>query len=401
MEYTLSQVVGVIKNTFDEFFWEFQFWCTAEILSCKTVGKNTYIELGEYDEDNQVIAKMRGNIFKPWLIENFFRETKLDGKSMVRQKILFQGRVTYHKDYGMSILINLISSTYTLWLAQQTQNTILQTLQKEWVLGKNKLTFLPEKPLSIAVISGETSAWLQDFLQILDDAKISYEYTLFPATVQWNSAKEAVLAQLVSISSKIAWESIENASLFDQIVWFDAVCIVRGGWESGGIVRQNDVDIARTICHLPVPVIVAIGHTQDISVLEAIAWKFAKTPSEAAFHILQHYRNIIEEVVWLYDSISVLTHRKTEQYIRTIQQLFGQINEVVPRIVATYKERIESLYTNIYAYHPVGLLAKWYAIVRDSEWDIIWKNPVIEGDRLNIETAGYTITATVDSVATK
>lgn len=393
MEYALSQVVWVIKNTFDEFFGEFQFWCTAEVLSCKTVGKNTYIELWEYDEDNTIIAKMRGNIFKPWLIENFFRETNLDRTTLVGQKILFQWRVSYHKDYGISLLINLLSSTYTLGLAQQTQNAIIQTLAKEWVLSRNKEKVVASKPLSLAVISGETSAWLQDFLQILDDAQIVYNYTLFQATVQWNSAKEAVYNQLQNITAQLQLDP----SMYDM------VCLVRGWGESGGIVWQNDIDIARTICHMYVPVIVAIGHTQDVSVLETIAWKFAKTPSEAAFYILQHYRDIMENVIQLYEESYTSSIRKIQQYHSSIQEYYNQITIAVPRIIQTYKERIESIYSNIYAYHPVWLLKKWYAIVRDaSTWQILWVQSMVDvGTKLTIQTATQQINATVDSVATK
>ena len=393
MEYTLSQVVWVIKNTFDEFFGEFQFWCTAEVLSCKTVWKNTYIELWEYDEDNTIIAKMRGNIFKPWLIENFFRETNLDRTTLVGQKILFQWRVSYHKDYGISLLINLLSSTYTLGLAQQTQNAIIQTLVNEWVLSRNKEKVVASKPLSLAVISGETSAWLQDFLQILDDAQIVYNYTLFQATVQWNSAKEAVYNQLQNITAQLQLDP----SMYDM------VCLVRGWGETGGIAWQNDIDIARTICHMYVPVIVAIGHTQDVSVLEAIAWKFAKTPSEAAFYILQHYRNIMENVIQLYEESYMSSIRKIQQYHSSIQEYYNQITIALPRIIQTYKERIESLYTNIYAYHPVWLLKKWYAIVRDANTGkILWAQSMVDiGTKITIQTATQQIAATVDSVATK
>lgn len=398
MEYTLSQVLWVVKTTFDEFFWEFQFWCAAEVMACKTVGKNTYLQLVEYEENESgktttVLAKINGNIFKPWLIEKFFTETWLDRTSIIGQKILFQWRVSYHKDYGVSVLVNLLSSSYTLWLAQKNQHAILQTLKDEWIVDKNRYLTLAEKPLSLAIISWETSAWLEDFLHILQDAGIVYTYTLFQAVVQWNSAKESVQQQLINISQNLQWDRTS----------FDLVCVIRGGWESGWIVWQNDIDIARSVCMMSIPVMIAIWHTQDTSVLESVAWKFAKTPSEAAFYILQHYNTLLTDIVETYEWLVYRAQNIITLYRQKIQDYYTQITYIIPRIFTQYYDRIENLYTNILAYHPQWVLERWYTIIRDAENQKILTNTTTmkKWDDVVIETSHSYITATVQNISNK
>lgn len=94
---------------------------------------------------------------------------------------------------------------------------------------------------------------------------------------------------------------------------FSAVAIIRGGGESSGMAWQNDFEIAKMICLMPVPVIVAVGHTQDKTVLQDIAWYGAKTPTDAAYKLTELLEEWEENITVLYDSIITLS---TEKLIR-------------------------------------------------------------------------------------
>ncbi|MEI7477160.1 MAG: hypothetical protein WCJ81_01060 [bacterium] len=77
MQYQLRELLEIVKRTMDELFGEFQFWCVGEIASIKTVGKNTYIELVEFDEQGGVVARSRASIFQASILQSFLDATKL------------------------------------------------------------------------------------------------------------------------------------------------------------------------------------------------------------------------------------------------------------------------------------------------------------------------------------
>lgn len=84
----------------------------------------------------------------------------------------------------------------------------------------------------------------------------------------------------------------------------DAVAIIRGGGESSGMIWQNDLNIAKGICLMPVPVIVAIGHTPDKFILQDIARYGAKTPTDGAYKIIELMQMWENHIAVMYQEIT-------------------------------------------------------------------------------------------------
>jgi exodeoxyribonuclease VII large subunit len=47
----------------------------------------------------------------------------------------------------------------------------------------------------------------------------------------------------------------------------------------------NDHDLARTACHLPIPIFTGIGHERDSTILDEVAHTRFDTPSKVAHHV--------------------------------------------------------------------------------------------------------------------
>lgn len=387
MQYSLSQLMHVLKSSFDEIFWEFDFWFVAEVVKCKKSGKATFLELVEYNTQWEIIAKSSASIFGNHVLDSFCSATKLAIDDIVGQKILCRWKFG-NKDDRIYINISEISSSFTLWALKQAQSNILDILVKEWIMTKNKNTRITLPPYDIAVISADWSDWLRDFYSSLDDAKIPYTPYLYNTAVHGNAAKEWVYKSLQTVYAQIEWGKRVSV-----------ICIIRGWGEAAGIVRQNDLDIARGICHMPVPVIVAVWHTNDTSVLEQISFWYAKTPTAAAHFLIDQYTIFSIEVKDLYESIIEKVTKKTQEYIYTTNAVYEKI---ILNIWHSYKrigEKIQSLYTMITKYHPQHILERWYALIRYEE-GVDNGIPNI-GSIVEIETNQSYITATVESVATK
>ena len=387
MQYSLSQLMHVLKSSFDEIFWEFDFWFVSEVVKCKKSWKATFLELVEYNAQWEIIAKCSASIFGTHVLDAFSTATKLSIDDIVWQKILCRWKFG-NKDDRIYINISEISSSFTLGALKQAQSNILDILIKEWILTKNKNTRIPIPPYNIAVISSDWSEWLRDFYSSLDDAKIPYTPYLYNTAVHWNAAKEWVHKALQTINTDIEWG--KDISL---------ICIIRWWGEAAWIVRQNDLDIARGICHMPVPVIVAVWHTNDTSVLEQISFWYAKTPTAAAHFLIDQYTMFAIDVKDLYQSILDTVTKKTQEYIHTTNAIYEKITFNIWYSYKRIGEKIESLYAIITKYHPQHILERGYALIRYQ--DGLDNGIPNIGSHIEIETNKTYITATVESVATK
>ena len=377
----------LLKSSFDEIFWEFDFWFVAEVVKSKKSGKAVFFELVEYNQQWEIAAKCSASIFGSHVLESFYASTKLSFEEIVWQKLLCKWKFG-NKDDRIYINISEISASFTLWALKQSQSNIIDTLIKEGIATKNKDTSIWFPPYNIAIISSDGSDWLRDFCSSLDDAKILYTPYLYSTAVHGNAAKDWVYKSLQTIYADI--ENWKEISL---------VCIIRGWWEASWIIWQNDLDIARGICYMPVPVIVAVWHTNDTSVLEQISFWYAKTPTAAAHFLIDQYAVFVAQIQGIYESIMNKVQLKSQEYIYTTESLYEKI---VLNIWNTYErlsDKIIALYTNISKYHPQHILERWYAILKyenslDNWIPRIWTS-------IEIETAQNYIVASVESVATK
>ena len=67
---------------------------------------------------------------------------------------------------------------------------------------------------------------------------------------------------------------------------FDAVVVIRGGGDKAGLYELNKINIARSICRMPIPVLVGVGHERDVTILDELANRSFATPSLVVSHIL-------------------------------------------------------------------------------------------------------------------
>src|SRR5262249_62163427 len=79
---------------------------------------------------------------------------------------------------------------------------------------------------------------------------------------------------------------------------FDVVLICRGGGSRTDLAWFDSLSLGRAVALFPVPVVVGIGHEQDVSVLDRVARR-AKTPTAAAAMLVDRVREALEPLVAL------------------------------------------------------------------------------------------------------
>lgn len=389
-KYTLFDLITIVDGTFKEIFSWFDFRCECEILKVQRIGKNVYLELIQHAGDGKVLAKARWNIFNPHVYTSFLQDTWLANiQQLAGSKLLFHGTFSFHQEYGFSINIDILSAEYTLGQLQKKQQDILMQLQKLGIVENNKKTQFGLPPYTLALISSATSAWRLDFLSVIGQSGYAIQTKDYYSPMHGNDAQEWVYEAL-----KMIYTDIKEGKKIDGVV------IIRGWGGSSWIIWQNDLDIAKGICYMPVPVIVAVGHTADKFVLDDIAYFSAKTPTDAAYFLVSLYEQTEKNIQQMLENIHVRTKESINNLLTSIPSLYENITIRIGALLDTMQQNIHLWYQWINSVSPENITKHGYALVlKDGQYlSKIQADELEIGDTLEIKIFDKTIRVEVKDI---
>ena len=319
-----SLVHEVIEDNFDE-----QYWVVGELsdVSTPAFGGHFYGELVQKDEESdRIVARARITCWARNYNMIRLRFQKEAGETLrkgLQVKLLVE--VNFHEQYGYSLNVVDIDSTFTLGDLAKRRREILQQLEKDGILHDNQSLPLPRLLKRIAVISSATAAGYGDFCHQLEenDYGFHFEVQLFPAVMQGEQVPESIIAAL---------EEIREEPPFDLVV------IIRGGGASSDLSDFDSYELAACIALYPLPVLTGIGHERDETVLDYVAHTKVKTPTAAASFIIEHQA---EEAALLDDLYQRITHSAKEQIQREKQRLEHQ-RAVLPLLFMGFYQKGEN-----------------------------------------------------------
>lgn len=140
---------------------------------------------------------------------------------------------------------------------------------------------LPYLPKHIAVITSFNGAALRDVLNVLNRRCKSIKVTIIPALMEGARCAESVI------------QGLRQANQLEDL---DLILITRGGGSAESLASFNDEALARFAFNSPVPLVSAIGHEIDFTIMDFIADLRAPTPSAAAELISKNAQDLIAKV---------------------------------------------------------------------------------------------------------
>lgn len=194
---------------------------------------------------------------------------------------------------------------------------LAEKLRKEGLFDESRKKKIPRFPSRIAVIAGRNSAGMKDV-----DVNIAKRWPLaevkaFPCLVQ---GKEAPAELLASLKQAISWGP-------------DALIIGRGGGSSEDLSAFNDEALVRAASSCKVPLIAAVGHEIDVTLIDLVADLRCSTPTAAAVAATPDWREI---------SLSL---DKTGE----------QMDADVGKLLRLYRQKLDSLASRPYFKDPTAL----------------------------------------------
>ena len=304
----------VIEASFDD-----SYWVVGELsdVSTPAFGGHFYGELVQKDEESdRIVARARITCWARNYNILRLRFQKECGEMLrkgLQVKLLV--KVNFHEQYGFSLNVLDIDSTFTLGDLAKRRREILMQLEKDGILHDNQSLPLPRLLRRIAVISSATAAGYGDFCNQLEqnDYGFHFDVKLFPAVMQGEQVSASIISALEEV-------------LASPDHYFDLVVIIRGGGASSDLSDFDSYELAACIALYPLPVLTGIGHERDETVLDYVAHTRVKTPTAAAAFIIDHQAAEATLLDELYQRIT----RSAQERIRHEKQRLERQQDVLP-----------------------------------------------------------------------
>jgi exodeoxyribonuclease VII large subunit len=195
--------------------------------------------------------------------------------------VTVRGRVTVYEDRGELQISAEFMEPQGAGALQLAFEQLKARLAAEGLFEASRKKVIPALPQRIGIITSSQGAALRDILNILARRHHSANVLIYPAQVQGDSAPGEVMAGL-----KHFHQDLRHKGAVEVII------IARGGGSVEDLACFNHEGLARAVADSKIPVISAIGHETDFTIVDFVADLRAPTPSAAAELVIRSRQEI-------------------------------------------------------------------------------------------------------------
>lgn len=408
---TLLDLQRMVRATLESRFRD-PLWISAEISELKVNRSgHCYLNLVEKGAtDGAPRAEARAVIWKSaYLPMASMFEAATGATLRAGLRVLVRVVVTYHEIYGFSLQIIDIDPRYTLGEIERRRRETIARLQQDGVWDMNRELELPRPTLRIAIVSSDTAAGYQDFMNELGRSTYRFQTTLFRSLMQGDAAEESIVAALRDIAQR------EED--------FDVVAIIRGGGSTSDLALFDSYLIASYVAQFPLPIFSGIGHDKDVSVVDMVAHTSLKTPTAVATKLVEmadYEMTLVEnfateiahnvedmlhgEELRLYThgvNISREATRHISNHEKRIELLKDGLLSRVEYMISTEEQRLNAAERTLQSYSIDNILRLGFAVARNQEGAVKSIANTRIGESVDIELLDGVVGAEIKSITPK
>jgi exodeoxyribonuclease VII large subunit len=235
--------------------------------------------------------------------------------------VTVRGRITVYEDRGELQISAEFMEPQGAGALQLAFEQLKARLDAEGLFDSARKRPIPPLPLRIGIITSPQGAAVRDILNILARRHHSASVLIYPAQVQGESAPIEVTAGLHH---------------FNRTREVEVIIIARGGGSAEDLAAFNHEGLARAVATSKIPVISAIGHETDFTIVDFVADLRAPTPSAAAELVIRSRQEIESQAEDLYRRLDrAIRYRllmaRQELSLRTQQGAFARMMDGINR----------------------------------------------------------------------
>jgi exodeoxyribonuclease VII large subunit len=200
-------------------------------------------------------------------------------------QVIVRGRVTIYEDRGeLQIAAEYIEPKGAGGL-QVAFEQLKAKLEAEGLFAAERKKAIPTLPAKIGIVTSPQAAALRDILNILQRRHHTASVVIYPAQVQGDSAAGEVASGVRYF----------NACRSDASRSVELIIVTSGGGSAEDLAAFNDEGLARAVAASEIPVISAVGHETDFTIVDFVADLRAPTPSAAAELVIRSRREVEDQ----------------------------------------------------------------------------------------------------------
>lgn len=286
--------------------------------------------------------------------------------------VLAYGHATiYERDGAFQLYVDYMRP-FGAGAAQMAFDALYKKLELEGLFAPERKRPLPVMPRCIGVVTSKTGAAWQDVQNVIGRRWPMVNLLLAPVTVQGVEAEQSILAGI---------------RVLDRDPRPEIILVTRGGGSKEDLWVFNSERIARAAAACRKPVVSAVGHEIDTTILDYVADLRAPTPSAAAelcvpdcteflqkLSVLQEniQKNIQNRLQICYNKFTMAAVRQgLQSQHRTLDRRAEELTRIETSVLAAQKHQVlqaeqalQSAAALAASLNPYEVLARGYAIVQ-------------------------------------
>ena len=285
-------------------------------------------------------------------------------------QVLVYGHATIYERDGSFQLYADYMRPFGAGAAQMAFDALYKKLEAEGLFAPERKRPLPAVPRCIGVVTSKTGAAWQDVQNVIARRWPGVQLLLAPVNVQGLEAERSIVAGI---------RALDNDPRPELIL------VTRGGGSKENLWIFNSERIARAAAACRKPLVSAVGHEIDTTILDYVADLRAPTPSAAAelcvpdrremqrkiFILQQNIQNNIQNRCRIcYNKVESLSTgqamQRTRQAVQRRAQSLAAVSDAVQaqnsRRIAMAQAQLQSAAALAASLNPYGVLARGYTV---------------------------------------
>lgn len=220
-----------------------------------------------------------------------------------------------------------------------------EQLENEGLFDVKRKKPLPKMPKRIGVVTSATGAVIEDIINVVTRRNDTVDIVLYPVKVQGDKAEY----------------EIANGVTFFNSYNVDVIIVARGGGSQEDLQPFNTEVVARSVFNSTKPVVSAVGHETDFTIVDFVADLRAPTPSAAAELVISDYVGEVEKLKALTNRLLFSQVQKVKLLESSLNNYTNKLSNLMENIVVKKQNRVDLLLNSLSKLNPANILIKGYA----------------------------------------
>ena len=257
-EFTVGEISGAVRRTLEGAFGRVR--VRGEITECKRYPSG-HVYLSLKDEN----AKLESVIWKTSV-------ARLSVQPENGVEVIATGRITTYADRSKyQMVIDRLEYAGEGALLARIEKLRVR-LAAEGLFDEAHKHRLPKLPLVVGVVTSEAGAVIQDIKTTIA-RRFPRRIILWPVPVQGQGAAEKIAAAIAGFAALPVAGPIPRP---------DVLIVARGGGSLEDLMAFNEEIVIRAVAACAIPLISAVGHETDTTLIDFVSDRRAPTPTAAA-----------------------------------------------------------------------------------------------------------------------